>query len=102
MYFMCVYFVAKNIISRMRAITRQIRQAERELATLYDTKTVIIDEKIMTFTFQTTTGITKYSPAVQKLYYTLLANQIPPAKIADIISVKMFFATLRHYKTNLT
>ena len=50
--------------------------AERELAALYNAKTVKTDEKTMMFTFLTTTSATKYSPAVHKLYYTLLANQI--------------------------
>ena len=70
--------------------------AERELTALYDAKTVKIDEKTMMFTFQTTTGAMKYSPAVRKLYYTLLANQIPPAKIANIIK-----AVLKCFLPNL-
>ena len=70
--------------------------AERELATLFDAKTLKIDEKTMMFTFQTTTGATKYSPAVRKLYYTLLANQTPPAKIANIIK-----AVLKCFLPNL-
>ena len=56
----------------------------------------------MTFTFQTTTGATKYSPAIRKLYYTLLANQTPPARIVHIIkAVLVFFAKFRYSKINL-
>ena len=70
--------------------------AERELTTLFDAETVKVDEKTMTFTFQTTVGATKYSPAVRKLYYTLLANQTPPAKIVNIIK-----AVLKCFLPNL-
>lgn len=69
---------------------------ERELDTLVDVTTVAVDEKTMTFTFQTTTGGFKYSPAIQKLYYTLLANQTSPAKIANIIK-----AVLKCFLPNL-
>ena len=36
------------------------------------------------FSFETKDG-KKYSPAVRKLYYTLLSTEIPPAKIANIV-----------------
>ena len=39
----------------------------------------------MNFTFLTTSGSRRYSPSIRKLYYTLLADQIPPAKIASTI-----------------
>lgn len=38
------------------------------------------------YTIQTKHG-RRYSPAIQKLYYTLLSNQIPTSKITDIIKV---------------
>ena len=36
------------------------------------------------FSFETKTG-KQYSPTIRKLYYTLLADQVPPGKIATII-----------------
>lgn len=44
------------------------------------------------FTFQTKTG-SRYSPAIRKLYYSLLSDQVPSSKIADIIKhvIKCFF-----------
>ena len=36
------------------------------------------------FSIQTKSG-RRYSPAIRKLYYTLLADQVPTSKIADII-----------------
>ena len=43
------------------------------------------------FTFQTKNG-RQYSPAIRKLYYTLLANQVPTVRISEIIKsvVKCF------------
>ena len=66
-------------------LSASFSSVERELDTLVDVTAVTVDEKTMTFTFQTTTGAFKYSPAVRKIYYTLLAYQTPPAKIANII-----------------
>ena len=37
------------------------------------------------FSFQTKCG-RRYSPAIRKLYYTLLASQIPTSKVADIVA----------------
>ena len=36
-------------------------------------------------TFQDIIGHRKYSPEIRKLYYTLLADQVPVSKITDII-----------------
>ena len=69
---------------------------EREPNTLVDVTTITVDEKNMTFISQTTTGAFKYSPAVRKLYYSLLANQTPPAKIENIIK-----AVLKCFLPNL-
>lgn len=48
------------------------------------------------FTFETKSNGKLYSPAVRTLYYTLLADQIPPAKIENIIKavLKCFSPTL--------
>ena len=47
------------------------------------------------FTIQTKFG-RRYSPTIRKLYYTLLANQIPASKISDIIKtvVKSFNSSI--------
>ena len=44
------------------------------------------------FSFQTKNG-RRYSPAIRKLYYTLLSQQLPSGKIADIVRsvIKCFF-----------
>ena len=49
-----------------------------------------------TFDFETKLGNKTYSPAIRTLYYTLLAEQVPPAKISDIIKniVKCFFPAM--------
>ena len=69
---------------------------EREPNNLVDVTTVTVDEKTMTFISQTTTDASKYSPAVRKLYYSLLANQTPSAKIEIIMK-----AVLKCFLPNL-
>ena len=39
-------------------------------------------DQSITFCFQTKEGGKVYTPAIRELYYSLLANQMPPAKIA--------------------
>ena len=48
------------------------------------------------FTFHTKDGKKNYSDTVRQLYYTLLADQVPPAKISSIIKsvLKSFLPTL--------
>jgi hypothetical protein len=48
------------------------------------------------FTFHTKDGKKNYSDAVRQLYYTLLADQVPPAKFSSIIKsvLKCFLPTL--------
>jgi hypothetical protein len=48
------------------------------------------------FTFHTKDGKKNYSDTVRQLYYTLLADQVPPAKVSSIIKsvLKSFLPTL--------
>ena len=44
------------------------------------------DDSVMEPTLQSTIGNSrKYTPEIRKLYYNLLANQVPVSKITDII-----------------
>lgn len=54
---------------------------------------VILNEEEGKFVLQTKSGGRKYSPAIRKLYYTLLAEQVPPSKLANTIRIvlKCFF-----------
>ena len=70
-----------------------ISTLESELASLSDATTDTVSEKDTNgdFSFQTKSG-RRYSPAIRKLYYSLLCDQIPSSKVAGIIKtvVKCF------------
>ena len=74
-----------------------------ELALIKGAESVEFDNKTMTFSFKTTTGTTMYLPAIRKLYYTLLADQIPPAKIESTIKavLKCFLPNLNAERLKL-
>ena len=56
---------------------------------------IAVDSK-SNFVIETMTGGKQYSAAIRKLYYTLLADQVPPAKISTIIMsvLKCFFPSV--------
>jgi len=56
-----------------------------ELKLIKGAESVEVDSATMTFSFYTKKGKIMYSPAIRKLYYTLLTDQIPPAKIESTI-----------------
>lgn len=77
-------------------LTSVIASVQNELALLDDVSIIIFNEDEDNFTFQTKSGGRTYSPAIRKLYYTLLADQIPPSKIASTIR-----AVLKCFSPNL-
>lgn len=70
-------------------LTGLVDDLQKEIETLankVDSFHSTVDEKnLVEFCFQTVDGGRQYYPAVQSLYYTLLADQIPPAKVSRII-----------------
>ena len=58
---------------------------QNELATVTDGTSITYDESTMSFTFETKCNGKQYSPTIRKLYYSLLSEQIPPAKISHTI-----------------
>ena len=58
---------------------------QQELSTIADGSSITIDALSKEVSFQTKLGKKVYSPAIRKLYYTMLTDQIPPAKISSII-----------------
>ena len=74
-------------------ISEELFEACEELSKIKDSDPVTItNDSIPCLSFKTRSG-TKYTPAVRKLYYSLLSEQIPPGKIATIIQtiLKSFF-----------
>lgn len=74
-----------DAIQQNTALSTALTSVQAELASIKDTNLIYFDEDTASFTFKTTTGTTKYLPNVRKLYYTLLADQIPPSKIINTI-----------------
>jgi len=87
-------------ISNQSEVIASIRT---ELELIKDAESVEVDSTTLSFSFHTKTGTTMYSPAIRKLYYTLLTDQIPPAKIESIIKavLKCFLPNLNIEKLSL-
>ena len=73
---------------------------KKEITTLSGLSITLVsdtDQGTASFCFRTKDGGKVYTTAVRELYYTLLANQLPPAKIASIIKsiLKSFMPSLR-------
>ena len=77
-------------------LSKALVSVRKELSTIKDATSIIVDLKKMNFSFETKDG-KRYSPTIRKLYYTLLADQIPPPKkIYSTIKavLKCFFPSL--------
>ena len=88
--------VAEKVRSKNLELAALIASVQSELTVLSDATMIILDENEEKFTIQTKSGGNTYSHAVRKLYYTLLADQIPPSKVASTIRavLKCFFPNL--------
>uniref|UniRef100_A0A1X7VRB2 Uncharacterized protein n=1 Tax=Amphimedon queenslandica TaxID=400682 RepID=A0A1X7VRB2_AMPQE len=62
-----------------------LTSVQNELATVTDATSITFDESTVSFTFETKCHGKQYSQTIQKLYYSLLSEQIPPAKISHTI-----------------
>lgn len=71
----------EDIVEENASLSEALTPIQRELSALSNAASITIDTTKMSFT--TKTGDNMYSPAIRKLYYTLLADQIPPAKICS-------------------
>ena len=76
-------------------VSQDLASVEKNLSTITDGSAIIVDEN-GTFCFKTKFGHKQYLPAIRKLYYSLLADQIPPSKIEPIIKrvLKSFLPNL--------
>ena len=66
-------------------VSTAIAALETELTSESDSYNTTVSD-IADFTFQTKSG-RRYSPAIRKLYYGLLSNQVPSSKIVAIIKM---------------
>ena len=76
---------------------------QQDLSTIADGSSITIDALSKEVSFQTKLGKKVYSPAIRKLYYTMLTDQIPPAKISSIIKsvLKCFLPSVNVNVINL-
>lgn len=83
---LCDVVALENVTERMQEENSDLSLAIASLQDeLKEATSVTLDNSAVEFCFQTKSGGKKYSPCIRKLYYTLLADQIPPAKIGGII-----------------
>ncbi len=78
-------------------MSKTLSSVQKELLIVTDdTTSIIFDESSMRFTFVTKCNKKQYAQAVRRLYYSLLAEQIPPAKICTTIKavLKCFLPAL--------
>lgn len=76
--------VVEDIVEENASLSEALTSIQRELSALSNAASITIDTT-KNVCFTTKTGDRMYSPAIRKLYYTLLADQIPPAKICSTI-----------------
>ena len=62
-----------------------IEELQKELSLFTEGSSIIFDADSMTFSFQTKCNKKQYSPSVRKLYYSLMADQIPPKKFVQLL-----------------
>ena len=67
-------------------LSEALASVEKELLTITEASTIFMD-KNGSFCFMTKSGRKQYLPAVRRLYYSLLADQIPPSKIRTTIKM---------------
>ena len=76
-------------------LSKALVHVEKELLAITNGTTIIINEE-GSFYFVTKHGQKQYLPAVRKLYYSLLADQVPAGKIESVIKrvLKSFLPNL--------
>ena len=88
-----------KLLSENEELSEIIDHLKKEITTLSGSSITLVsdtDQGTANFCFRTKDGGKVYTTAVRELYYTLLANQLPPAKIASIIKsiLKRFMPSL--------
>ena len=85
-----------KLLSENEELSEIIDHLKKDITTLSGSSITLVsdtDQGTANFCFRTKDGGKVYTTAVRELYYTLLANQLPPAKIASII-LKSFMPSL--------
>ncbi len=85
---MCYYLKIQSSLGYQS--TEVMNQLKKEITTLSGSNITLVsdtdsDKRTANFCFRTKDGSKVYTTAIRELYYTLLADQLPPAKIASMI-----------------
>ena len=94
-----VYY-EEELLAKNEDLSDIVKCLKSDISTLSTTTVSVVSDVDSvgdsTFCFQTKHGGRVYTTAVRELYYTLLAKQLPPAKIATIIKsvLKSFLPSL--------
>ncbi len=88
--------VVEELESKNLMLSGVLVDIEKELSVLSSATSITVDTSNASFCFTTKSGKRIYSPAIRKLYYNLLANQISPSKICDTVKcvLKCFLPAL--------
>ena len=91
----------EEILTKNEELSDLVKKLKNEISTLSGSKLSLVSDidrgsNSATFCFQTKEGGKVYTSAIRELYYMLLANQLPPAKIASVIKtiLKSFLPSL--------
>ena len=97
---LCDYHELETVFEEVEEVNFKLSDTlaavEKELSVLSGATSISIDVSNTSFCFTSKSGERVYSPAIRKLYYSLLSDQIPPSKICKIIKavLKCFFPNL--------
>ena len=85
-----------SVKSKNMELSKALASAQKELSTIITDADSVNFDSDYNFVIETKTGGKQYSTGIRRLYYTLLADQVPPAKICNIIKsiLKCFFPSL--------
>ena len=96
------------LLSENKKLSELINQLKKEFTALSGSNVTLVsdtdsDKGTATFCFRIKDGSKVYTTAIRELYYTLLADQLPPAKIASMIKtiLKTFLPSINVDKLHL-
>ena len=96
----------EEVLGKNDELTRLVFDLKAEITDLSSSSVSLLgnsNSQLVSFCFETKDGSRVYTHAIRELYYSLLANQIPPSKIESTIRaiLNCFFPSLKLDKLHL-
>lgn len=96
----------EEVLGKNDELTRLVFDLKAEITDLSSSSVSLLgnsNSQLVSFCFETKDGSRVYTHAIRELYYSLLANQIPPSKIESTIRaiLNCFFPSLKLDKLQL-